>query len=160
MEKQRRLALAVDQVVHSQNRVFQQHARASVHHDFAHPLAHLRLVTMDSAFGAGGFVLPKRTARQASQGIILHLLAVTAQFLFFQVVVITAVQADHDLDRFSFTPDSGMVCRQGTLLEKSIGTIIPYVWQVIFAVGQRSGVESTRWMNRCSAGALPDCDGK
>ena len=91
------------------NRVVPQHPRAGVAHDDAHPLPHLRFITMYGAQPAGRFPFTERTAVQAREGVASQLLADGTQLGV--PLLAPAVEAYHPLDGRLLLADTALVVR-------------------------------------------------
>jgi hypothetical protein len=85
------------------DRMIEQHFRAYIAHNFTYVFAHIRLVTVDLTFPAGGFLFLKRTVLQAFKGILKKFTAFSAEVLSGPVVV-AAININHCLDSSSFAP--------------------------------------------------------
>jgi hypothetical protein len=74
-----------------------QHTRASVPHDRADLVAHLRFEAVNRAIDASGLIIAKRAAHDALLSVGPHSEALIAMFTF-PAVVPAAVQFDHHAD--------------------------------------------------------------
>jgi hypothetical protein len=84
----------------------EEHARARVSHHLADALAHLGLIAMDGAVGAGGLFVAKRAAVQAALGVTSQL--VTAWAKRRSTTMLTAaVDLNHGADGPPFPQQAG-----------------------------------------------------
>ena len=80
-------------MLYSLYRMIKHHPRPSPSHHCSHLLTHVRLITMDRAFLAGGFLISELAPIQASFGITQQLRTVLAKFLV--TFMSPAVEPDH-----------------------------------------------------------------
>ena len=84
-----------------QDGVGHYHARSGISHHPAHSSPHIRLIAVDGAAGAGGFVIMIRAFVNPLHGIGFQLPAILAQ-LPCCVMILPAVNFNHELNGFPF----------------------------------------------------------
>ena len=81
-----------------QDRMNQEHPRSREAHDLPDALAHLRLVTVDGAVGAGRFLLPERASLETPPRIFMKFAALRAEIIT-RAVPTVAVDSHHRFNR-------------------------------------------------------------
>ena len=101
---------------HRQKGVSQEHPGTRIYHHLADFHAHICLIAVHGAMGAGGLVFLERAALQAEERIILEGLAAGAKLTVPRSMPVVTVYGGHASNRFSLPPDPGMlvihVCAQ------------------------------------------------
>jgi hypothetical protein len=94
--------MVVDHVPHGEYEMTPQHARAHPAHHLPDVLAHIRLVAMHGAIGAGRLGLTEDAALQSPARIVVQRGSIVTERCILRTVMAAAIHSQHGIDHRKF----------------------------------------------------------